>query len=48
MTDNRKRISIRLSEAELRAIEAAAERDHLPYTTWIRQAALKAAEKSTG
>ena len=38
-------LTIRLNEADRRAIEAAAKADHLPASTWLRQAALRLAEE---
>lgn len=40
-------LTIRLSPAERRRLEAAAGRDHLPVSTWLRRLALKAAEGTT-
>ncbi|MBS2023806.1 MAG: hypothetical protein JST92_15490 [Deltaproteobacteria bacterium] len=36
-------LTIRMSEADRRTIEAAAKEDHLPASTWLRQAALRQA-----
>ena len=36
-------LTIRLDEADRRTIEAAAKADHLPASTWLRQAALRIA-----
>ncbi len=38
-------LTIRLDESDRRAIEAAARADHLPASTWLRQAALRLAEE---
>jgi uncharacterized protein (DUF1778 family) len=38
-------VTIRLGLAERRTLEAAAERQHLPVSTWLRQVALKAAAR---
>lgn len=40
----RKQVAVRFSEAELKAIRAAAEKAHLQYTTWIRAVVMTAAE----
>ena len=37
-------LTIRLSLTERRRLEAAAGKDHLPVSTWLRRLALKAAE----
>ncbi len=34
-------LTIRLTSADREAIEAAAQADHLPASTWLRQAALR-------
>lgn len=39
-----KMISLRLNDQELEALEAAAAGDKLKLTTWIKQAAMKAAD----
>ena len=39
-----KMISLRLNEQELEALAAAAKTDKLKLTTWIKQAAMKAAD----
>lgn len=39
-----KMISLRLNDKELEALEAAAAGDKLKLTTWIKQAAMKAAD----
>jgi len=41
-----KMISLRLNDKELEALEAAAAGDKLKLTTWIKQAAMKAADSS--
>jgi len=40
-------LTIRLSPAERRRLEAAAAKDHLPISTWLRRLALKASEGVT-
>lgn len=40
-----KMISLRLNDKELEALEAAAAGDKLKLTTWIKQAAMKAADR---
>lgn len=40
-------LTIRLSPAERRRLEAAAAKDHLPVSTWLRRLALKASEGVT-
>lgn len=40
-----KMISLRLNDQELEALEAAAAGDKLKLTTWIKQAAMKAADR---
>ena len=40
-------LTIRLTSAERRKLEAAAAKDHLPVSTWLRRLALKAAEGVT-
>jgi uncharacterized protein (DUF1778 family) len=40
-------LTIRLTPAERRKLEAAAAKDHLPISTWLRRLALKAAEGVT-
>lgn len=42
-----KMISLRLNDKELEALEAAAAGDKLKLTTWIKQAAMKAADSKT-
>lgn len=41
-----KMISLRLNVQELEALEAAATGDKLKLTTWIKQAAMKAADRN--
>jgi len=38
-------VTIRLGLTERRMLEAAADRQHLPVSTWLRQVALKAAAR---
>ncbi len=38
-------LTIRLTDSDRRTIEAAAKADHLPASTWLRQAALRVAEE---
>jgi hypothetical protein len=38
-------LTIRLTDADRHAIEAAAKADHLPASTWLRQAALRLADE---
>lgn len=38
-----KMVSLRLNDSEQEALEQAAENDHLPLSTWIKQAAFRAA-----
>lgn len=40
-----KMISLRLNDQELEALEVAAAGDKLKLTTWIKQAAMKAADR---
>jgi uncharacterized protein (DUF1778 family) len=40
-------LTIRLNPAERRKLEAAAAKDHLPVSTWLRRLALKASEGVT-
>jgi len=40
-----KMISLRLNDQELEALEAAAAGDKLKLTTWIKQAAMKVADR---
>lgn len=40
-------LTIRLNSVERRKLEAAAAKDHLPISTWLRRLALKAAESVT-
>jgi len=40
-------LTIRLNPAERRKLEAAAAKDHLPVSTWLRRLALKALEGIT-
>lgn len=38
-----KMVSLRLNDSEQATLERAAENDHLPLSTWIKQAAFRAA-----
>ena len=40
-------LTIRLTPAERRKLEAVSAKDHLPVSTWLRRLALKAAEGAT-
>jgi methylphosphotriester-DNA--protein-cysteine methyltransferase len=40
-------LTIRLNPTERRKLEAAAAKDHLPVSTWLRRLALKASEGVT-
>jgi hypothetical protein len=42
----RKAFPLRLNDAERRDVEAAAERDGKPTSTWVRETLLRAAAKS--